>query len=126
MNDTLTLPISFPDPQARAELLLDRLGLSPRYRGFRQLSYGVRLVYENRSLLSGQRLTSAVYPAIARAFGVSPAAVERNIRTAINVIWNNCDPTLLWEIAGHPVRAKPSNGDMIRILCQHLSKETVD
>lgn len=105
------------------EQLLRRLNLSSRYSGFYQLTLSVEMALEDETLIGGHQLTKTIYPAVARQCNVTPTAVERNIRTAVNVIWKNCSPALLWDLADRPLRKKPSNGEMIEFLAVCLRRK---
>ncbi|MBQ9166334.1 MAG: sporulation initiation factor Spo0A C-terminal domain-containing protein [Oscillospiraceae bacterium] len=105
------------------EQLLCRLSLSPRYSGFHQLTLSVEMTLENDTLMGSHQLTKTIYPAVAGQCNVTPGAVERNIRTAIDVIWKNCSPALLWDLADRPMRKKPSNGEMIEYLAGYIRRK---
>lgn len=105
------------------EQLLRRLNLSSRYSGFLQLTLSVEMMLDNETLMGSHQLTKTIYPAVSQQCNASPAAVERNIRTAVNVIWKNCSPALLWDLADRPLRKKPSNGEMIEFLADCIRRK---
>lgn len=64
-------------------------------------------------------VTKWVYPEVARQYGTSWGAVERNIRTVDHVIWRENRP-LLEELAHKPLDKKPRNAQLLAILAASL------
>ena len=98
--------------------LLYRLGISANYIGFFQTARAVQLCREEpeRLLL----VTKAVYPDVARLYGTSCGAVERNIRTACDIAWKN-NRLLLERLAHKPFPQKPYNAQFLAILLYNLA-----
>ena len=99
--------------------LLYQLGISENYSGFYQTAYAVELCQaEPERLLL---VTKRVYSEVARRFGTSCIAVERNIRTACGIAWehNRC---LLEHLARQPLPRKPHNAQFLAILLHSLLK----
>ena len=97
--------------------LLCRLGISANSTGFFQTACAVELcrAEPERLLL----ITKKVYPEVARLCGTSWSAVERNIRTACGVAWEN-NRRLLKELAHRPLQQKPHNAQFLAILLHSL------
>ena len=97
--------------------LLYRLGLSANYTGFFQTACAVELcrAEPERLLL----VTKRVYPEVARLCETSWSAVERNIRTACGIAWENNRP-LLERLAHKPFRQRPNNAQFLAILLSGL------
>ena len=97
--------------------LLSRLGISANYTGFFQTACAVELcrAEPERLLL----VTKKVYPEVARLCGTSWNAVERNIRTACGVAWEN-NRHLLERLAHKPLQQKPNNAQFLAILLYSL------
>ena len=93
--------------------LLYRLGISANYTGFFQTACAVELcrAEPERLLL----VTKRVYPEVARLCGTSGTAVERNIRTACGIAWEN-NRCLLEQLAHKPFPQKPYNAQFLAIL----------
>ena len=92
--------------------LLYRLGITANYVGFFQTACAVSLCVEepDRLLL----VTKDIYPEVARRCGTNWKAVERNLRTAGEIIWRENRP-LLEELApGHFVRGSRRELDEYR------------
>ena len=92
------------------------LGITPNYVGFRQTSSAVGLVQQEPELLF--LVTKRVYPSVAKQFGTSWKAVERNIRSVISIAWER-NPDLLREMAGYHLDAKPTASQFIAILAYY-------
>ena len=97
--------------------LLYRLGISANYTGFFQTACAVELcrAEPERLLL----VTKRVYPEVARLCGTSCSAVERNIRTACGIAWEN-NRRLLERMAHKPFPQKPYNTQFLAILLYSL------
>ena len=97
--------------------LLYQLGISANYAGFFQTACAVELCQtEPERLLL---VTKRVYPEVARLCGTSWSAVERNIRTACGIAWEN-NRHLLEQLANKPLQQKPNNSQFLAILLYHL------
>ena len=99
--------------------LLCRLGISANYAGFFQTACAVELcrAEPERLLL----VTKRVYPEVARQCGTSWSAVERNIRTACHIAWEN-NRCILERLAHKQLPRKPHNAQFLAILLYSLPK----
>lgn len=97
--------------------LLYQLGISANYTGFFQTAYAVELCRTEPGRLP--QVTKRVYPEAARLCGTSWSAVERNIRTACGIAWENnrCPLELL---AHKSLSQKPYNAQFLAILLHGL------
>jgi len=102
----------------QTETLLRHLGIHATYLGSYYLNYAIDLTLSDDTYLLN--LTKRLYPAIAEKFEVSPACVERNIRTAVNVCWMYGNRDLLNKIAGYELNSRPANGEFISILTGYI------
>lgn len=100
--------------------LLYQLGLTANYTGFFHTSYAVYLAAQqpDRLLL----VTKWLYPEVAKHYATTWKCVERNIRTAVDVIWDT-NPELLEALARHPLPQKPKASKFLSILALHFSLE---
>lgn len=93
--------------------LLIQLGVTPNYTSFYQTLYALELSRQNpESLLL---VTKCLYPAVAKEFRTTWKAVERNIRSATAMAWCR-NPSLLNQLAGYSLPAKPNAARFIAIL----------
>lgn len=102
----------------KIETLIHRLGICSVYRGYYYLVYAVELVMENEDYLL--YITKHLYPDIAKHFGTSSSKVERSIRTAVTICWNEGNKNLLNKISGYELKRKPTSGEFISILTFYL------
>ncbi len=91
------------------EKTLRALGITRRYKGYRQLMYAMTLV---------PKPTMQIYKETAQHFGCSWRSVEQNIRTAAAHAWE-MNPSLLSGLAGSPLEFPPPTGRFIKMLVAH-------
>lgn len=99
-TEPLAPTLQEPDDAIGAKLL--ELGIVPGSSGYRYLHFAVGLAARMEKL-SG-RITTHIYPAIARAFQTDQRNVERAIRHAIQAAWKSDKA---------PPGEKPTNGELI-------------
>lgn len=93
--------------------ILNHLGITSNYIGFRQTLYAVALVQQEPNLLF--LVTKELYPAVAKEYGTTWKAVERNIRSVITMAWAR-NPDLIRSLAGYDMEEKPKAAQFIAIL----------
>ena len=97
---------------------LMRIGATPEYTGYKYLVQGIIMSMQDESLLN--RVTTGMYPAIAKKYDTGAANVERSIRTVISAIWCEADPKELREIMGRSYTVQPGNAKFIGIVSKYL------
>lgn len=102
--------------------ILYRLGITANYTGFFHTAYAVRLAVKQPERM--MLVTKWLYPEVARRYGTSWQAVERNIRTAAAVAWKNNRP-LLEQLARTDLPRRPSASRFLAILVAWLEPEDV-
>ena len=93
--------------------LLYRLGLTANYTGFFHTAYAVYLAVQQPDRL--RLVTKWLYPEVAKHYATTWKNVERNIRTAVAIIWD-ADPKRLDALAGHPLPQKPRASEFLSML----------
>lgn len=93
--------------------LLMQLGATPNYIGYRYCVDAICLAIEDSQRLL--LVTKQIYLEVAVHYHTTGMAVERNIRTVIDVIWHT-NPVLLWKLAGHQMTCKPTVSQFIGII----------
>ena len=93
--------------------LLSSLGITANYAGFFYVADAVSMAFSDTGNLL--LVTKRLYPQIAKRYNTSAKNVERNIRTIINVAWEN-NPQLLVDLAQNPLPCKPTPSEVIAIL----------
>lgn len=107
------------DPQSFITDKLNKAGFSSRHKGYLYLQEAAMLMWKNPSI----SITKELYPAVAAKFSGTPIQVERSIRSALSVAWEQSPPSAWEELAprdftGHIQR--PSNGYLISRLADLL------
>ena len=97
---------------------LMRIGATPEYTGYKYIVQGIIMAMQDESLLN--RVTTGMYPAIAKKYGTGAANVERSIRTVISAIWCEADPKELRDIMGRSYTVQPGNAKFIGIVSKYL------
>ena len=97
------------------------LALPPSYRGFDYLYTALTLLEQNPGLL--RYSTKWLYPEIAKQCPDSSIVrVERDIRTALGMIWRHCPPDRLHQIMGHRPARQPKPKEFIGYLLLHYTR----
>ncbi len=115
-----TLPdIPSKNDKAYLNFLLSELfadfGMPASLNGYQYLKAAICLV-SNDSGYFHRGITSKLYPEIAAMFDSSAPAVERSIRHAIAVTWNNGDYNYLYDVFRNSISSRtgmPTNSDFI-------------
>lgn len=93
--------------------LLRDLGATENYTAFFPTVYAVQFSIDCPDRL--RLVTKRIYPDVARRYNTNWRAVERNMRTLVSAAWENA-PMGLSELAGFPLRRKPTNAQFLAIL----------
>lgn len=109
------------EPFQEIQQLLRRLGITENYAGFPHTAYAIQLSISQPDRLN--LITKQLYPDVARHYGTTWMAVERNIRTVASVAWTS-NPLLLSELAGHELTSKPNNASFLSILASSFLNGT--
>ena len=103
-----------PDNSSRICTILRDLGVPEHLSGYVYLVEAVELVVKDPGYL--RRVTTGLYPDVAKKYQTSPTRTERAIRHAIETAWNRCDLDTLAYYFGNtisPVKGKPVNSEFI-------------
>ena len=65
------------------------LGIKPTHVGFRATVYGLEMILKNWDVLD--RITKEIYPDVGKRIGITSSQVERNIRYAIECLFQKQD-----------------------------------
>lgn len=99
------------------------IGIPQNVRGYDYLMAAVLLATDEPELL--QRITQGLYPRIADLFNTTASRVERDIRHAIELAWNNGEMDTLNELCGYTIGAakdRPTNSNFIAIMANKLRR----
>ena len=117
-------PPPSPNVDDRMSNIFLSLGIPAHIKGYQFLREGVRLVIEQPDRIN--RITTELYPSIARRYATSPSKVERAIRHAIEVAWSRGRVESLNRAFGCRVAIpedKPTNGEFIALIADKLGME---
>jgi two-component system response regulator (stage 0 sporulation protein A) len=95
--------------------LITAAGIPPGSSGYRYLHFAIGLAAQ-MDTLSG-RITTQIYPAVAKAFQTDRRNVERAIRHAIEGAWTSTNA---------PPGDKPTNGELIARLARQYASRRAD
>lgn len=104
------------------EKLLMTLGVTPNYKGFEQAAYLLHTLQSEPSI--PHPTTTQLYAKAGARYGVSWKAVERNIRTIVDVAWQQ-NPTFLRSVAYFPLSKKPRAAQFLSILAEYLTSSSI-
>ncbi len=104
-----------------AEKLLRSLGATGNLKGFRYAIYMIELVEQDPTATT--LITKYLYPKTAGYFHISVSAVERALRTVVNVCWERCDPELLNMVTGARILNRPTNGMFLDMTAAYLRRQ---
>lgn len=112
--------IPIAEEEETISAMLRALGFSSKHMGYRCLVEAIRLIRYNPD----QQYTKELYPAVGELVGCNWRQVERDIRTAISLAWENRNVFVWQEL--FPARTlpekKPTNSTFIAALGQLIGK----
>lgn len=98
--------------------ILKKCGIQPHLLGYEYLGEAIELISKDRNLIHE---TSELYFTIAERFDSTYSRVERSIRHAITVAFNNLSPDIIQEVFGNtlnPKEVKPTNAHFIAAVAE--------
>lgn len=104
--------------------LVRTLGIGATYRGYRYLILALSLCLEDEEYLLG--ISKILYPQIAQTYCTSVSSVERDLRTVISVCWKKGNRKFLQNLSPCPLKTKPTTGEFLDILTNHLRQNNSD
>lgn len=100
--------------------ILQRLGIPPNLKGYHYLRRAIVLCVMTPELQTC--ITKQLYPAVASEFKATASRVERAMRHAIEIAWENNDGSMI-SILGNATRyrnKKPTNSEFIATITDRL------
>lgn len=76
-----------------------KLGATSKYKGYYFVAEAIRMAMEFKE--RPMKITKDIYPFLAKKFKSKPSNIEHDIRTIVNVCWEN-RRDVLEKIAGYP------------------------
>lgn len=103
------------------EDLLRMLGITKKYKGYRRISFILRLALDEEDRL--EAITKELYMEAASELNCNWEAVEHSIRTVIKRAWK-INPALMQEIAGYSMYSYPENSEFFSIAVGYIQRHT--
>ena len=98
-------------------VLLNRIGVTSNYIGYYYAAHAVLLsMHQPRRLV---QVTKWIYPAVAKHYETTAYAVERNIRTVVNMVWQN-HREVFESVFEMRLKNKPGNAQFLAIITSHM------
>ena len=97
-----------------------RLGITGNLRGFYYLVLAIEETVPDPFRI--QLITKDLFVDIARYYDVSPASVDRSVRTAINICWTRGGKEALNQLACCQLAKRPSPSEFIDIVADHIRR----
>lgn len=110
------------DIETRVEFLLPFLGVPSNLKGYNYIKKALIIVCKDESKL--KKVTTFLYPEIAKIYNTIPSRVERSIRHALEICFNRMDPILAKWFFGYsidPIKGKCTNTEFIARICRLLT-----
>ena len=97
-----------------------KLGATSKYKGYYFVAEAIRMTMEFQE--RPMKITKDIYPKLAKKFKSKPSNIEHDIRTIVNVCWEN-HRERLEQIAGYPLEYRPTNSEFIDMIAFYLGSE---
>ena len=97
-----------------------KLGATSKYKGYYFVAEAIRMTMEFQE--RPMKITKDIYPKLAKKFKSKPSNIEHDIRTIVNVCWEN-HRERLEEIAGYPLEYRPTNSEFVDRIAFYLGDE---
>lgn len=101
--------------------MIRQLGVPAHVKGYHYLRAAILVSVDDYTLL--ESVTTRLYPTVAEQFHTTASRVERAIRHAIGIAWNQGNPEAFNALFGYTVnsrRKKPANSELIALLTDKI------
>ena len=108
-------------------LLLKKIGVPPHLKGYEFIKKAVLMVLKDGSLI--HYITKDLYPSVAQEHKTTASKVERAIRHAAEVAFDNMTPEMIEELFGNCIsfnKGKPTNSQFIATLVEVIKMNEED
>lgn len=104
------------------ETIIREFRINSTYKGYYLIIDAVEFFVANERRCI--KITKDIYPYLSKKYQMPISCVERNIRTVIELCWNN-NSTKVNDIIGYDSMVKPSNGIFIEALAVRCIKQKI-
>jgi len=108
----------------RVTNIIHEIGVPAHIKGYQYLREAIIITVEDMDVINA--VTKVLYPEVAKRFGTTASRVERAIRHAIEVAWDQGDLETLQRFFGYTVsntKGKPTNSEFIAMIADKLLLE---
>ena len=98
-----------------------KLGMPANLKGYHYIIEALILTISDMERLD--KITTRLYPDIAKKYNTIPSRVERSIRHAIESAWSRGDVEIFYEIFGYTIKSetgKPTNSEFIALIIDRI------
>ena len=117
--------MSYPLESAVTDLLHE-IGIPAHIKGYQYLREAILFTLRDGDAVTG--ITKVLYPEIAKRFSTTSTCVERAMRRAIEVAWDRGDEEVRQKIFRGTIsgnKGKPTNGEFIAMIAEHVSRQII-
>lgn len=104
--------------------ILKECGVPVHVKGYEYIGEAIELVLKDHEQI--HQITKVLYPNVAKKFNTTPVRVERAIRHAIEMCFNNLDPDTMYAIFGNSIsynRGKATNAQFIATIAELIEQK---
>lgn len=101
------------------EIILQTLGISLRFKGYRRTLLALTLAFQDECRL--EAVTTDIYMEVAKQLHCNWMSVEHSIRTSVKRAWN-VNRKFLIEMAGYDLVEAPTSADFLSICVSYLQR----
>ena len=128
LNNFTNTSINIPDEddsfESKITNIMHTVGIPARVKGYQYIREAILLFINNTG--SCNKITKDIYPEIAKKFNSTPSRVERAIRHALEISWNNNKSNVSSLVFGSPIvfyDKRPTNSEFIASIADKLQLE---
>ena len=117
--------MSYPLESAVTDLLHE-IGIPAHIKGYQYLREAILFTLRDADASAG--ITKVLYPEIAKRFSTTSTCVERAMRRAIEVAWDRGDEEVRQKLFRGTIsgnKGKPTNGEFIAMIAEHVSRQII-
>lgn len=103
--------------------LLDRLGMSSKYKGYRMLLLALEIALRDEDNLTN--IFQRIYTPVAERCGVTPVMVDKNLRSIIDIFWRSGNRELYRQFCGFQQTLCPTNAEFLEAVVAYTLRNGI-
>lgn len=123
-SNNSTIFINEDNFESKITNIMQVIGIPAKLKGYQYIREAILLSIENEDTSS--KITKDIYPPIAKKFNSTPSRVERAIRHALEISWNNNGQSISNLLFGNSYMfggKRPTNAEFIALITDRLKLE---